>query len=241
MTWFFGIALELGTRSITANLRHIASVVHHLSSTKVKRIISCKICEVFGEKFGNGQKVGHHCWRKNKNTMLEGRGSVNRWNCNKIRLPSGCSAEAVRGFEETAAYDAPLSIKKRLVGIRKITLAMKSRLKQEVLRKECQGAQKGGAWLGQPFWSAWSSMSCRSSWGCCPGLPPRSPCWPRRWSRSAWSSTSSTSPSAMFSDESTFRILNSRGGTMRRPSTMYRYRRKYRVIMVKHCWTWRLS
>jgi ABC-type phosphate transport system ATPase subunit len=39
----------------------------------------------------------------------------------------------------------------------------------------------------------------------------------------------------MFSDESTFR-MNSRGATMRRPSTMYRYRQKYRVVMVKHCW-----
>jgi hypothetical protein len=61
---------------------------------------------ILSKKFGDGQKEGHHCCRKNKNIMLEARGSVNRQNCVKIGLSSGCSAKAVRDFEETAAGDA---------------------------------------------------------------------------------------------------------------------------------------
>jgi hypothetical protein len=49
----------------------------------------------------------------------------------------------------------------------------------------------------------------------------------QHWKESDWDSV-------MFSDESTFRVLNSRGTTVRRPRTIDRYRQKYTVSTVKH-------
>jgi hypothetical protein len=49
----------------------------------------------------------------------------------------------------------------------------------------------------------------------------------KNWMERDWASV-------VFSDELTFRILNSRGATVRRLSTMDRYRQKYTVVTVKH-------
>ncbi len=38
----------------------------------------------------------------------------------------------------------------------------------------------------------------------------------------------------MFSDESTFRIVNSRGAKVQRPKTVSRYKHQYTIPMVKH-------
>jgi transposase len=48
------------------------------------------------------------------------------------------------------------------------------------------------------------------------------------------SSTASDWTKVMFSNESTFRIINSRGARVRQPSAISRYRRRYTIASVKH-------
>ncbi len=57
------------------------------------------------------------------------------------RHPAGVQRQYVV-LKKLPPMTPPLSIKKRLVGIRKITLAMKSRLKQEVLRNTFKSARE---------------------------------------------------------------------------------------------------
>jgi transposase len=49
----------------------------------------------------------------------------------------------------------------------------------------------------------------------------------RSWTEKDWESV-------MFSDESTFRLINPRAQKVRRPSTMNRYKQRYVVVNVKH-------
>jgi hypothetical protein len=49
----------------------------------------------------------------------------------------------------------------------------------------------------------------------------------RKWTEKNWDSV-------MFSDESTFRLINPRAQKVRRPSTVCRYKQRYTVVNVKH-------
>lgn len=135
------------------------------------------------------------------------------------------------------------SFKRRPGGHRKITDKMKDRLRRHVLQHPFKSAKQ----LRRDV-IGWQKISVRSIQHVLKkelGLPSRvaakkpllTPAMVKKrlrfckkyvnWTEEDWTDV-------MFSDESTFRIVNSRGSTVRRPRTIDRYRQKYTVTTVKH-------
>ncbi len=128
-------------------------------------------------------------------------------------------------------------------GHRKITDKMKDRLRRHVLQHPFKSAKQ----LRRDV-IGWQKISVRSIQHVLQkelGLPSRvaakkpllTPAMVKKhlrfckkyvnWTEEEWTDV-------MFSDESTFRIVNSRGTTVRRPRTFDRYRQKYTVTPVKN-------
>jgi transposase len=149
----------------------------------------------------------------------------------------------IAAFKKLPPTTPPFSFKKRPGPKSKIDIRMKDRLRRYVSQFPFKTAKELKNEVG-----GWSNISVRIIQHVLQkqlGLPSRKASKKplltqkmlekrlkfcnkyKHWKESDWEQV-------MFSDESTFRLVNSRGATVRRPSTISRYLQKYTIPTVKH-------